>query len=85
MTVGGSLNTAEKLVWLKCFKQWMSGDKLDGDDELITTVMMIMMAMTVGEVSTPQRSLCGSNASDSGYLGENSMMMVIMMVAMMMN
>ena len=49
-TVGGSLNTAEKLVWLKCFRQWMSGGKLDddgdndggNDDELISTVMMMM-------------------------------------------
>ena len=32
-TVGGSLNTAEKLVWLKCFKQWMSGEEQDDDDD----------------------------------------------------
>ena len=31
-TVGGSLNTAEKEVWLKCFKQWMSGEEHDDDD-----------------------------------------------------
>ena len=31
-TVGGSLNTAEKLVWLRCFKQWMSGEEHDDDD-----------------------------------------------------
>ena len=32
-TVGGSLNTAEKLVWLKCFRQWISGEEHHDDDD----------------------------------------------------
>ena len=31
--MGGSLSTAEKEVWLKCFKQWMSGEEHDDDDD----------------------------------------------------
>ena len=26
-TVGGSLKTAENEVWLRCFRQWISGEK----------------------------------------------------------
>ena len=49
-TVGGSLNTAEKLVWLKCFKQWISGDENGDDDDDGQTDDLISMAMMMMKI-----------------------------------